>query len=308
MAVTIEAPENIAPVTLKEYTDWVYRNVDIKDPESVQSSAHMLKALAANQRLFIDILNNDLTKLNNACQPMNTYTDGVIVLFDSTDQFGYNKNFAVRAVVWRDPAKRPGGVEHNNIINAYDLPHDHDFNFLTIGYSGPGYRTKIYEYEKSKVLGIPGESVDIQFLEDTFLTEGKIMFYRANVDIHEQFPPVETSISLNLLIGADDYQIDGRPKQQYCFDLERMCISTRERGPVAAAASIVDLAGELGNENTCDILWYIARLDRRPWIRASALKALARLLPLDLERIESAAASDPHLEVKQAVEFAPLNL
>jgi hypothetical protein len=62
----------------------------------------------------------------------------------------------LRANFWparEDPVVRASGPA----AFFYDLPHDHNFPFLTYGYLGPGYWSDYFEYDVDALAGVPGE-------------------------------------------------------------------------------------------------------------------------------------------------------
>ena len=128
-------------------------------------------------------------------------------------------NYFIRANIW------PSEDEHAMRASGggsfvYSLPHDHNFNFLTLGYFGPGYWSNYYEYDFEDVIGYRGEQVPLRFIERSRLEPGKIMLYRAHVDVHDQAPPDALSISINMMhtSGAQAWL------DQYSFDLENQRI------------------------------------------------------------------------------------
>jgi len=126
--------------------------------------------------------------------------------------------FFLRANIW------PSAEEH--VVRAsgeapfyFDVPHDHNFSFLTLGYFGPGYWSDYYEYNFEEVAGYAGEPVDLRFVERSRLSEGKILLYRAHRDVHVQHPADALSVSLNIMHMAphqgwfDQYRFDVREKR-----------------------------------------------------------------------------------------------
>lgn len=98
------------------------------------------------------------------------------------------------------------------------LPHDHNFDFLTLGYFGPGYWSDYYEYDYGEVTGWRGEAVpSLRRIERSRLEQGKLMLYRAHIDVHAQYAADALSVSLNIMhtTGAQGWL------DQYRFDLER---------------------------------------------------------------------------------------
>ncbi len=99
---------------------------------------------------------------------------------------------------------------------VYEVPHDHNFSFLTSGYCGPGYVSDYFEYDYEEVIGYPGEYAGLRFKERSALNEGKLMLYRAHVDVHSQMPPEALSVSLNVMhVDPAQCWFD-----QYAFDLQ----------------------------------------------------------------------------------------
>ena len=136
---------------------------------------------------------------------------------------------------------------------VYQLPHDHNFDFLTVGHFGPGYWSDYYEYDYGAVAGAVGEPAGLRFVERSRLEPGKLMHYRAHRDVHSQLPPDALSVSLNVMhAGGAQGWLD-----QYSFDLERNAIA----GVLAAGASEVfmRIAVGLGGEEAFDLAESFAR-------------------------------------------------
>lgn len=175
--------------------------------------------------------------------------------------------YLIRANFWpalEDAAVRAGGAA----AFFYDMPHDHNFSFLTYGYQGPGYWSDYYERDADAVIGVPGEPAGLRFVERSRLEPGKLMLYRARRDVHRQLPPDAFSVSLNILGYAP-----GQPWiEQYRFDLDRGTIAhglnvTPAEGLLAIA---VHFGGDAGLGLACDYAW------RHPCerMRVTALDAL----------------------------------
>src|SRR5262249_10547579 len=122
----------------------------------------------------------------------------------------------IRANLWTPRADAAEMHDTQDRVTFYKVAHDHNFSFLTIGYLGSGYERELYEVEPGSFVGRVGEQVELRYIERTRLSAGKVMLYRASRDVHEQAPPEELSISLNLmLIPRETNLVD-----QYYFDLE----------------------------------------------------------------------------------------
>lgn len=194
---------------LDEYVARMNR-VDCADLDAVLATAPDLKALANNRRFLLDHMIAQLADWDRRSTEFQyRYTPNVFVLAQA-------EQFAVRAVIWPPGAEDMSEVEKT--VFSFELPHDHNFDFMTVGYYGPGYETDLFEYDIANVVGVPGEPVDLRAMGRQRLEPGRVWFFRKGVDIHTQLPPAATSISLNLLLHHPEIT------PQYAFDVERRTI------------------------------------------------------------------------------------
>ncbi|MGE6812160.1 hypothetical protein [Pseudoalteromonas nigrifaciens] len=128
----------------------------------------------------------------------NPYTAQVFMLHTGA-------KYSIRASIW-EPANKS-----NDEMFFYDVPHDHNFTFYTLGYYGSGYKTKIAQYHTSSPFK-SGDKVELVNEQIVQLKEGKVMLYEKGKDVHSQIPPDELSISINI---ADTAQM---LDDQYYFD------------------------------------------------------------------------------------------
>ncbi len=285
MAITIQS-ESKKIITLPEYQEYVKTNVVAKDKDSILESSSMLKALSNNKNFLAEIINSELKDLNQF-QKSNLYTAQTILL-------GGGDDFLIRANVWLPPCKSQRLKAIEDKVYSYLLPHDHNFDFLTIGHFGPGYETSIYEYDYADTIGKPGEEVDLKLLEHTRLDEGKMMFYRSGKDVHTQFHPDDLSISLNLLLIPDQVTI----QDQYYFDTDKKIISGYVEANVETRNLLLKLAGLIGNDETRNHLEFIAQKHPARRNRIQAYDSLAKLCPDDHEQIWKRALLDNETLVK----------
>jgi len=190
--------EPIAFSEMIEYFDGLGADVLKTD---LDQSAAVLGRLYNNRTFLVDVLAAQLEDLPSF-ERMNGYTSQVFVLHRSEHYF-------VRAAIWLPRTH----ASHDEMF-LYEDAHDHNFNLLTLGYLGNGYRTVLFEYDRDSVVGYVGEDVPVTFLENTGLTERKVMLFREGKDIHVQFPPEDFSISINVISTG------GRKCAQYAFDLD----------------------------------------------------------------------------------------
>lgn len=181
-----------------------------EDEVSLHHAALQLRRLGNNREFLGDLLIDELKRQQADDSGENSYGPQVIMLRPSG-----KGNFFIRANIW------PSEDEHAMRASGggafvYSQPHDHNFNFLTVGYFGPGYWSNYYEYDYEDVVGYRGEPAGLRYIERSRLEQDKIMLYRAHIDVHDQAPPDALSISINIMhtSGAQAWL------DQYSFDLE----------------------------------------------------------------------------------------
>jgi len=274
---------NTNQVSIEEYLAHINAEVDLYDADSVIASAPMLKALANDRSLVVSRLNEYVVQAFNAPGLASAQTIFI----------GQGKDYYVRANLWPSGSDVGAGRMYQGQF-SYNLAHDHNFSFLTIGYSGPGYETDIYEYDYDQVEGYVGEKVDIQFLEKVRFSAGMAMYYRASRDLHIQYPPTELTITLNLIVAPPETRL----REQYEFDLSTRTIA---KLPVELEASrrvlFVSLASQLGDGNTAQLLQDLARQHPCRRTRLTAWEAAVALLPGEAARFWTQAAADTALLV-----------
>jgi len=289
MALTLEA--NTEEVwDLETYMEFLSRNVDVHDEASVAASAEGLKRLANNRSFLREIIHEELLDWRDF-QAKNSYTAQTMVIAQGDNCF-------VRANIWMPPSQLPGVSQQQDDLFLYRVPHDHNFTFLTAGYWGSGYETEIYEYDAEGLAGLPGETVELRFLERTRLDCGKLMMYRAGKDIHSQHHPEEFSISLNLMVTPPDVGL----REQYFFDLEEQKISRFVSSGISSRAFLCHIAGHVGDDQTCSILEEIVERHPCPRTRTESVRAMSRLMPSEEERLWRHALEDEHPHVRFAAE------
>lgn len=272
MALTFHPTDHTA-LGLGEYLESVKGVVDPRDIDSVAATAPLLKRLGNNRTFVVEHLNEQLKFWPTNALPFYSVQSSILA---------NDGPLSVRMNIWPTIAteERRRKVQ-SNVYSYYDT-HDHNFTFMTVGYFGPGYGTRIYEYDQAKVIGYPGEKVDIRFLEQTTLPVGKVMLYRPGRDIHTQLPPREFSMSLNLMM-MDAHRESLR--DQYYFDIERSCISSYVESNSSKRISQIEMMRFIGDDNSIDILWSLAQ--RHPCAR-SRLAALETIVAMKPEQADEA--------------------
>jgi len=286
MALTIETTTD-DKIDLREFQEYLLANFDAADPESAIAAAEPLRALANNERFLTDHLNSELLK-EDAFQVGNDYTAQTFVLAS-------HHNWFVRANIWTPPSNIPELVKAEKELFPYLVPHDHNFSFLTVGYWGSGYWTRLYEYDHTAVTGEVGEKVDLHYVGRTSLPRGKVMYYRASKDVHSQEHPEEFSVSLNLMIARPEEFA----RDQYFFDLESETISNVSGKQNTGGVLICEVAGVIGDSTTAAALDALSVTHRSSRVRAACYSSLAKLEPSSVEQVWARALSDPHAFVRK---------
>ncbi|MGB7654656.1 MAG: transposase [Novosphingobium sp.] len=236
---------------------------DPSDEESLSHAARWLRRLGNDKTFLGDVLVDELARRHRGDGLENAYGPQVVMLIPPQG------DFFIRANIW------PSAEEHmvrasGEAAFAIGLPHDHNFNFLTLGYFGPGYWSDYYEYDFAAVDGWRGEPVpSLKFIERARLEEGKILLYRANLDVHAQLPADSLSVSLNIMhtSGAQGWF------DQYRFDLEAGTI-TAMLSPTPTQA-LLRIAVGLGGEAALDLAQHFASRHPSDRLRLVAWDALA---------------------------------
>lgn len=267
MAYTLECSRP-TPISLREFRERTH-TLSFETPEQVCEAAEAFACLNANKGLLVAFINERL-KQWRAGKMDTGYTGQIFLLAD----YG---NYYIRANIWLplDYETLPAASSSDQFF--YELPHDHNFTFLTAGHFGGGYRTKIYEYDGAA--RAVGAKIDPTFLEDTSLPEGKLMVYRASRDVHVQHPPKAFSVSLNIMTrNAHEFA-----RRQCIFDRECETLlrhATSGVDPVKSA--FFRTAALVGDTRTESLLEDLARSSDTPMTRVAAAA-------LDLRRNPEAA-------------------
>jgi hypothetical protein len=127
---------------------------------------------------------------------------------------GSSAEVSVRANIWL-PRRKGAVSDYERDLYAYDLAHNHDFNFLTVGFFGPGYETDLYRFDPESSAGTPGQPIELADHRREKLTPGRIIYYEQYRDVHVQHEPEALSISLNLL-----FRNEARARDQILFDVK----------------------------------------------------------------------------------------
>ena len=235
--------------------------VDLADEASLARCADLLAGLARNRDFLADRMIAELKASYKGQLEINRYSAQVFLLHRSP------RGHFVRANMW--PAERDAAYATSGpAAFAYGLPHDHNFNFLTTGYWGPGYISDYYDYDPEAVDGRLGEPLNLEFVERSSLSEGKMMLYRAHRDIHSQLPPESLSVSLNIMDEGEHIPW----RDQHIIDLDH---GTIVRRPTLTPGEMLLRCAVHLTDNGKDIAECFAKGHPVPRVRANAIAALA---------------------------------
>lgn len=264
MAVTIPT-DPVEPCTLDECLAMIDEaGFAPKDARSVAHAAGLLARLAANRGFLGDLA---LSRLKHAseCTGGQGYTPQVLML--GTARPGW----FMRANIWPS-AQETVLRESGQAAFVYGLPHDHNFDFLTVGYLGPGYRSDHYEVDPDSITGVAGERVALRFVEASLLHPGRVMHYRARRDIHCQYAPETLSVSINLMHSEPQQ----RWRDQFQYDLKGGgSITNVLTGCTGDTLARIALALEQEPANGRDLIEDMAEHHACERLRWSAIAALA---------------------------------
>lgn len=237
------------------------------DPYNEESLAHgatVLRRLANNRDFLGDLMIAQLRERHRRIGPESAYGPQAIMLSPMRG------GCFLRANIW--PSERDACFQASGARTfVYGMPHDHNFSFLTVGYFGPGYESDYYEYDYEATHGYAGERPGLRFVERSALSEGRMMLYRANRDIHSQLPARSMSVSLNIMhIQTAQGWFD-----QYGFDLDDGAI-TGLLNPTSTEVFLRCAVG-LGGESAVDLAEHFGRNHPSDRLRLASYEARAGL-------------------------------
>lgn len=240
---------------------------DPREEESLLHAASWLGRLNANRDFLAEVMLAELKDTSGSQEEASAYGAQVVMLSPLGGEYFMRANF------WPSRDEHSFRASGQNAF-SYELPHDHNFDFLTVGYFGPGYASDYYEFDYDSVEGIVGEKANLRFIERSTLEPGKLMHYRAHRDVHSQLPPESLSVSVNIMhAGGAQGWLD-----QYRFDVERDTIS----GVISAGGSEIFLRVAVGLDHpeAHDLADHFARNHVSDRMRLVALEAKAGVLDL----------------------------
>lgn len=249
------------PLTLTEVTATLDQHgVDLTDEASIHRCATLLAGLQRNRTFLADHLIAALQS-GAADHPTSRYSAQVILLHRSP------RGWYLRANIW--PAATDAAYASSGAAAfSYGVAHDHNFNFLTIGYFGPGYVSDHWEVDPEAIDGRHAEPLDLTFTGRSRLSEGQLLLYRAHRDLHCQHPPETLSVSLNIMDEGEHVPW----RDQYIVDLDSRTIARR---PTLTSGELLLRCAVHLSAEAQGIAAHIAQTHPVPRVRAGAITALA---------------------------------
>lgn len=234
---------------------------DPQDGGSLAHAAHWLARLAANRDFLGDIA---LAELRQGCRRPGGQGYSPQVMMLGLPRPGW----FLRANIW--PSRQEAVLRTSGeAAFAYGLAHDHNFDFLTVGYHGPGYVSDHYEVDVERLVGFVGERVSLRPMGRATLSPGTVMHYRARRDVHCQHPPESLSVSINLMHSAPQQ----RWTDQFRYDLDTGSITHVLTG--CTGDTLARMALALDRDHAHERLQAIAAEHPQSRLRWSAIRALA---------------------------------
>lgn len=267
-------------ITLGDFLELMRKAVDVLDPRSLVDLMEPLFRLSRNDKLLIDAINDDLATFERP-GTSHFYGSQSCLLF-------VQEPLRVRINIW---PVLPADARRNRLLsrlNSYSFYHDHNFSFITANYFGPGYETDMYRYDKDKIVGFPGERVELEHLGRHQLGRTTTMFYEGFSDIHRQFEPALESASINLILTSPRDELSN----QHYFDPPNARISGYVESSSSRRVASLVFAGMFGNEKTAELLCQI--VESSPCVR-TCVEAARQLQTL---KGESAIGSDALIKIR----------
>lgn len=247
-----------------------------EEAQSLEYAARWLARLGNNREFFGDILVQALSGSWSGSADTLAGLGGNAVMICPPG----HGNFFIVAQIWpgvEDHAFRVSGPEPFD----YDRAHDHTFDFLQLGYFGPGLEMETWTYEATQIEGYVGERIAIANAERMVLDRNKMVLYRAGRDIHRVRPPGSLAVTLAL---AHNHAVHGW-LEHYQFDIaddtSAIIAGCHGGGPSEAYLRI---AVSLGGEEALDLAERFARHHPSDRMRLAAWRALVANAPDEAAR------------------------
>lgn len=262
--VAIFEAERATPLDADEVINRVAKITSPRgSPKFMEEAAHYLQRFNANEH----VIRRHIERYGGLAGARRTFvppqTFGLLI----------RDGLGLRANVWPTMRQSSPYAGQETLLYAYDLPHNHDFTFLTVGHFGPGYETDLYEVDAATITGEAGQSVKLENYSRQELSNGRVLAFESYSDLHTQFPPPELSISINLIVLET-----GKTGEQVFFDTaNQTVIGAIDEGTPGRIKLTLDLAAAFPTDETIEILENFAETCRYERLRMRAHDHLVAL-------------------------------
>lgn len=269
-------------MSLEEYEDYVINNVDLRDFDSLCESATALRRLANERNFLVNCYHEELIDLVEGRTRLSLSPQSIYVV--------RRDDFLVRANIWLPASSDVTQRVRDQKLYSYALPHDHNFDFVTVGYFGEGYTTDLYTHDRTDLVGYIGEVASLNYLGREQLSPGRIMAYKAGVDVHTQHEPEKVSLSLNLL----PLNLKHLNSPQYVFDGDSGRLSGGVSDQVASRLFLLDFFRIINNEESVNRLSHVMKSHACSRTRGYALNVLEEIRPHHTDYFRTNCRLDDH--------------
>jgi len=206
----------------------------------LSSLAEDLAAVARNKKhlasLICELLSEKLTSPNFSMR----YSDQCQVL-------ARRPEYIVRMAAWDVPRVRGGSSRYDEDYLSYRFVHNHNFDLLTAGVYGPGYKSLNWHLDMPIQHFETDESVNLIKLPDEVLEDGDVLFFKSWHNVHAQLPPTSFSMSLNLIIANPLVP-------QFSFDSARSVAIKQIGGIGSGLAGLLSIASAMNHSELDDLI------------------------------------------------------
>jgi hypothetical protein len=278
-------------ISFKDFIEFARTGVDVTTQDGLWALSDCFARLG-NDREFLSNFYIDYIKGNVRKDIYAIVISQAIVMYRCD-------TFYVRANFWL-PEDQCTAEEAK--LFAYDQPHDHNFDLLSLAYCGDGYLSDDYQYDYDKTVGYIGEEVELTPLGTHKHEVGDVLMYLCNKDIHVQNFPATPSITLNVIPTVNQNGL----RDQYFFEIPqklgtRGIIRSRAPNIVEQRRRLFDMAKHLANDEMTGIFVDIAKTHLDPRTRYEAARVLAESSPAAHRDVLFALRDDPAPIVKHHV-------
>ena len=269
MAIVLKL-ENEDRLSLLEFVDHLETTFDLDEADSLIGVAPYFRALANDPDLIAYHFNAEIQRVLDAKEEPH-YVSAPLDLANAP-------HYSLQAKIWMpdtlSDALRPPSGQSQNIRRA----HNHNFNVMTIGYFGPGNIADLYAFNAKEDRAEIDDRVDLRFIQRVRIQKECAVICREGIDAHAHIAPEALSISMSLSIFSERTQLTDR----LVFDPQTSTICGYvDSADIYLRASVVRLAGEVGNEQTLELFDALLRRSPCRRVRAAALMAASRLPEID---------------------------